>query len=618
MRRSLCLISLLFISMFSFAQTDTTIIMSDIMIHGNRINMPFSEVSRNMHIIGQEQIRRQPVQSIPEILSYTPGVDMRQRGPMGVQADIGIRGGTFEQTLILVNGMKLTDPQTGHHVMNIPMPLDNIKQIEVLKGPGARIYGQNAFAGAVNFITITPEFPRLGLRAYGGSFGSYGGNLSISLPFGAYKQYISFSKDVSDGYRHNTDYKIINGFYQSTLTVKNGSFDVLMGFTDRKFGANGFYAIPKYTEQYEEVRTGLASVAYVSEFQNFSIKPRVYWRWNEDNYLLVRDKPSTYQNLHETNTIGTEVNANYMSKFGISGLGVEYRKEEIAGEWVRGGNESKSNLDGFDRDNVGLYLDHLVQLGQKTDITAGVYVNWYSDFGWNAFPGLEAGYSLTDNIRLYGNIGTSYRVPTFYDQYYSSPLEQGNPNLKPEEALNYEVGARYLDHWYALEANVFVRDANELIDWVLDPVDSIWRTQNFQDVTTMGVELAMNFDFKKRMGSKFVLHNVSLSYNFLNQNLAEKAISTSRYNLENIRNQFIFTAGHRVVWKIKNSFNLRYIDRVEQSAYYLIDDRLYYESDKGLVFFLEVKNLTDKQYTEIMTPMPGRWIMAGCNFKIDF
>ena len=70
---------------------------------------------------------------------------------------------------------------------------------------------------------------------------------------------------------------------------------------------------------------------------------------------------------------------------------------------------------------------------------SGIYANWYSDFGLNAFPGIDLGYNLTDKIRVYANAGKSYRIPTFYDQYYSSPAEQGNPDLAPEEAQTYEI-----------------------------------------------------------------------------------------------------------------------------------------------------------------------------------
>lgn len=600
------------------AQVDTTIVMSDLIINGNRISTPFSEASRNIQIITNDEIKRKPIQSIAEILTYSPGVDIRQRGPMGVQADIGIRGGTFEQTLILLNGIKLTDPQTGHHVMNIPIPLDNIYQIEVLKGPGARIFGQNAFAGAVNFITKAPEVRELGIRGYGGSFGSYGGNVSLSLPVGNYHQYVSLSRDASDGYRHNTDYSINNIFYQSELPTQNGMYEFIFGLTDRKFGANGFYASPDYTEQYEEVRTSITSLSFETTANNFKIKPRVYWRWNRDKYLFIRDNPGAYQNLHETNTLGAEFNSSYTSNVGITGFGIEYRKEEITGDWVRGGNESKSNLDGFGRDNFGIYVDHKFRFGGKFDFTPGIYVNWYSDFAWNAFPGMDLGYNINDKVRLYGNIGKSYRIPTFYDQYYSSPIEEGNPDLKPEEAWTYELGLRYINNGISFEANYFVRDASQLIDWVYNPIDSIWRSQNFQNVTTNGIELALGFDFNELIDSNFPIYHASVSYNFLDQNLAEVEKIQSRYALEHIRNQVILSVEHQIIGKLKNSFSTRYIDRLEQESYLLIDDRLYYEHDDRFLVFLEATNLTDQKYTEVMTPMAGRWIRAGINLKVGF
>ena len=604
-------ILLVIIPIPAYAQIDTTIVMSDLVVNGNRISMPFSEASRNIQIITSEEIKRKPVQSIPEILSYSPGVDIRQRGPMGVQSDIGIRGGTFEQTLILLNGIKLTDPQTGHHVLNIPIPLDNIQQVEVLKGPGARIYGQNAFAGAVNFITKAPEFRKIGLRAYGGSFGSYGGNLSFSLPIGNYKQFISLSRDASDGYRHNTDYGINNIFYQSELPAKNGKYELIVGLTDRKFGANGFYASPDYTEQYEEVRTSITSLSYESEINNFRIKPRIYWRWNRDKYLFIRDNPGAYQNLHKTNTFGAEINSSYKSDLGITGFGIEFRKETINGDWVRGGNETKSNLDGFGRDNFGIYADHKFNLGSRFDVTPGVYVNWYSDFGWNAFPGIDMGYMLNDKIRFYGNVGKSYRIPTFYDQYYSSPIEEGNPDLKPEEAVTYEIGMRYINKGVSLEGNYFVRDASQLIDWVLNPIDNIWRSQNFQNLMTNGVELSLNFNFNELIDVELPIYNVGISYNYLNQDIDKEESVQSRYALEHIRNQVIFGVEHKIVGKLKNSFKMRYVDRIEQDSYVLIDDRIYYEQNENFIIFLEAVNLTDQQYSEVMTPMPGRWIRGG-------
>jgi vitamin B12 transporter len=600
------------------AQSDTTIVLNDLVISSNRISTPFSEASRNIQIITRDAIKRSPAQSIPEILSYAPGVDIRQRGPVGVQSDIGIRGGTFEQTLILLNGIKLTDPQTGHHIMSLPVPLDHIHQIEILKGPGARIYGQNAFAGAVNFITKAPIERKIGYRSYGGSFGSYGGNLSVSLPSANSGTYLSFSTDRSDGYRHNTDYAILNGFVQHDYKLEHGELNFTVGLSDRKFGANGFYASPDFTEQYEEVRTGITSFGYKTELGNLSLKPRLYWRYNRDMYLFVRENPGAYQNLHETNTYGAEINATYQSNLGISGLGIEFRKEAISGDWVRGGNWSKSNLDGFHRDNFGLFADHKFKVVHGFDITPGVYVNWYSDFGWNAFPGIDMGYNINNSIRIYGNVGKSYRIPTFYDQYYSSPVEQGNPDLNPEEALTYELGFRFMQRGISLDGNYFIRNATELIDWVFDPQDNLWRSQNFQDIMTDGIEVSASFDLNKYIAPNFPIQSIGFSYNFLNQTMNQVEQVQSRYILEHIRNQAIMHVDCTIIGHLKNSFKMRYIDRVEQEPYLLIDDRLYYSKDERFTVFLEATNLTNQLYTEVMTPMPGIWIRGGLSLQVGF
>ncbi len=615
---AIVLLIMLFMDDSSIAQSDTTIILEEMTISGNRLTIPFEEASRNIQIIDRKQIEISPVQSVAELLTYVPGVDIRQRGPVGVQTDIGIRGGTFEQTLILVNGIKLSDPQTGHHVMSLPFNMDNVVRVEVLKGPGARIYGQNAFSGAVNFITMIPDERGISFRGYGGSFGSYGGALTLALPGKKYSQYVSFGGDASDGYRYNTDYKLIKFFYQSELEIWDGKLELVVGWTGRNFGANGFYASPDYHDQYEEVQTGLTSVSFHKQEGVIGYTSRVYWRGNHDRYLFVRTNPDVYENFHKTNVLGAEWNGYAHSVAGVTGIGLEYRREMIRGDWVRGGVNSKSNLDGYFRDQVGLYLEQKFKLAGIIDVTPGLYLNWYSDFGWSVFPGLDMGYNMTKNLRLYANMGRSYRVPTFYDQYYQSPVESGNEYLKPEQAWTYEVGVRYGTPTITAEANVFYRRADDLIDWVYSELDSLWEARNFQKSNALGIELAFAVDFGSIYNGDFLLQRITFSYNYIDQKLDETEPVKSRYALENIRNQLIAGIDHRIFGKLKNSFRFRLIDRLEQDPYILLDDRIYWEQNENFSIFLEATNLTNRSYTEVMTPMPGRWIRAGIKLKVGF
>jgi iron complex outermembrane receptor protein len=562
-------------------------------------------------------MKKLPVQSVHEALIYSPGVDIRQRGPVGVQADLGIRGGTFEQSLVLINGIKMSDPQTGHHIMSLPFSLDDVARIEVLKGPGSRIFGQNAFAGAVNFITTIPEERELSIRGYGGGFGSYGGNIGLSLPGTKYKQRISIAHDASDGHRHNTDYRISNIFYQSELEALGGSFELIGGFVDRKFGANGFYASPEATEQYEEVSTSILSIGYSKRYKNMQFKPRVYWRWNDDRYLFIRDNPEVYENHHQTNVFGAELNNSIESSAGTTGIGLEFRKEMIGGDQVRGGNSSASIIDGASRDNVGVFAEHRFKLAGRLDITPGVYVNWYSDFGWNAFPGIDLGYNINTHVRLYANAGRSYRIPTFYDQYYESPTEQGDPDLQPEEAMTYEVGVKYAGKGINAEFNFFHRDASQLIDWVYNTSDSIWQSKNLGSVKISGMEWSLGLNFNQIISEDLPIHSVFISYNYIDRPINQDEAVRSRYALRNIRNQLIFGLEHRWFLKLKNSFRARYIDRQEQGPYWVLDNRIYWEENEKLNIFLDITNLLDQEYTEVLAPMPGRWFRAGVQWKIS-
>ncbi|MFC2123410.1 TonB-dependent receptor [Bacteroidota bacterium] len=586
---------------------------------GNRISIPFLESCRNISLIMKGNIEIHPVQSVPEILTYVPGVDIRQRGPMGVQSDIGIRGGTFEQTLILVNGVKMIDPQTGHHSLNLPMNFDNIERIEVLKGPGTRIYGQNAFSGAVNFITGIPD-KALNVNIYGGDFGLYGGSLSLSLPLKTYNQYISVSRNASNGYRHNSGYSINNIFYQSSIDIGGGELNFLGGYTDRAFGANGFYASPDYSEQYEEVQTGFVSMGYKKESGGFMYNPRIYWRNNSDNYSFIRDMPEVYKNLHTTNVAGLELNSNWENSLGISGFGVEFRTERINGDWIRGGIPTKSNLDGFYRKILGVFAEHKFKFADKWDLTPGIYLSNYTEFGWNYFPGIDIGYSLNEFIRLYGNIGKSYRVPNFYEMYYESPVEMGNPDLQPEEAITYEIGTRITRKGYSIEANVFIQVADNLIDWLFKPVTdstSIWVSENITSLVRKGLETAIILDLPVMLDGEYWINTMHVSYNFINSGLQENEYQ-SRYVLENLKHQLIMGIDHKIFKKLFHNFKVRYNQRENKDSYWIIDSRIYWKQNDNIIIYAEATNLTDTEYVEVMTPMPGRWFRAGLKYHFPF
>ena len=590
------------------AQNDTTTQnLDEIIIQENRIQIPFSKQSRNITVVDRPQLETTPARSLPEILSFVPGIDVRQRGVTGVQADIGIRGGTFEQTLMLMNGIKLSDPQTGHHMMNIPIPLVNIDRVEVLKGPASRIFGQNAFAGAVNVITQLSDVRSLRVQGYAGDFGMKGVNFAGSLPAGKYRQNLAISYDDSNGHQYNSDYQVSNIFYEGGIELnEKNSIRGMLAYTDRTFGANGFYT-SAFPDQWESIQTSLVAISHTYQNGSFYFNTRGYWRQNQDEYRLRRNEPSFYQNNHTTDVFALEGNGSYQSKFGTTGFGIEARKEQI----------ESNNLGAHDRTLYGLFLEQLVNLGTKVDLRAGLYSNYYSEYGWKHFPGAELGFQTSQSLRFYTGIGSSFRIPTYTDLYYKGPTNIGNPNLQPEEARSFELGGKWSKSNWRAELVYFNRFSESLIEWVRTSSSQPWQPQNLNEVTFNGVEASLGYRISPT-GQSVQVKEVMLSYNYIDADFAPQPGLESRYALTALKNQFIsgvlLGIGQKLEWNTK----MRYVERISQDPYFLLDMRVDYNRSGKFGLFAEASNITNEDYVEAGTvQMPGRWFRAGFMLNLE-
>ena len=374
-------------------------IFEDVIVQENRLQLPVSQTSRNIHIISNQQIENSPSQSVAELLQSVAGIDVRQRGAHGLQADVSVRGGTFDQILILINGIQMADPQPGHHALNLPLDLDNIERIEILKGPAARVFGANAFTGAINIVTQTPNTPYLKLSLRNGMNALWGGHTAIAHQKNKYQHYLSLGKQLSNGYRFNTDYDIANYFYQGSYTLDESQKISLLGsFSDRKFGANRFYGNDSdfFANQYEKIQTSLMNIGHQKSAANFTIKTRLNWRRNQDEYLLIREDPDYYRNLRTSQVVSLESHGDYYSKWGATGIGGSLSKVSL----------NSNNLRNRSRQISTLFLEHRAYLlNKKLDITPGVALSHYNDFGSHFFPGIDVGYTLKSGIKLFTNMG---------------------------------------------------------------------------------------------------------------------------------------------------------------------------------------------------------------------
>lgn len=604
MKNKYFLLSFFISSLMVNAQENTqkTDTLDEVIISSTRIDLPFSKNSRTIQLITAEDMKKAGVSNVADALQQIAGIDIRRRGTNGTQADLYIRGGSFDQTLLLVDGIKVDDAQTGHHTMNLALPIEVIKRIEIIKGPAARVFGQNAFNGAINIITKDVPDTDVSLNVQGGSYNQFNAAVTAGINLDDISHIIHYSKNTSEGYRFNTDYDNQNFVLKSTFNKKNLPIAMLISLSDRNFGANGFYASPAATNQYEETMASLIGFSTVIKKGNFTWKPRVYWRRNEDEYVFVRNNQSIYRNLHISNKIAAELNGSYTSNIGVTGFGIETAKVYL----------SSNNLGDNNRFVSTLFLEHRLELfDKKIDITPGVAVTYFSDFKFFAFPGIDIGYQVLDNLRVYGNLGYTYRVPTFTDLNYQSPTTIGNPDLEPEKAFSQEIGLKWNAARFNASVAVFNRDSNRLIDYVKMQSSDPWQPQNIQDVTTKGFETQLDYTFTVNSFNQ----KLQLGYSFLDDKIKQSSFTFSQYSVNSLKHQMVGSYYMQFFKNFTNSILYRYSERTSGDSYSVVDLGAAYTL-KAFEFSLFANNIFNTEYTETnLVPMPKGNLLFGIRYN---
>ena len=582
-----------------------------------RIEVDKGDNSISMLTISNEEIKQSTATNVSELLQQVAGIDIRRRGAEGMQADLYIRGGSFDQTLLLIDGIKVEDPQTGHHTMNMTIPLDVIEKIEIIKGSASRIYGQNAFTGAVNIITKEKIKNDFSIELSNGSFDQKSGGFTIQKELKSSDILFNYSRKESDGYRYNTDYENDEFFIKSNFKIKDQEISTIGAFNERKFGANGFYASPAAIDQYEETQASLIGFSTTYRSDNLILKPKLYWKRNQDMYVYLRQDPSVYRNLHISNKVGIEINASASNFLGNLGLGFDLSKVSL----------ESNNLGERKRTMLNMFIEQQVKLNDdKIDFTPGVAITYFSDvstklnyknnFFNNLFfyPGMDLGYRLDNNLKLYTNIGFTYRIPTYTDLFYSSPTTLGNENLKLEKALTKEIGLKYLKDDFNFNFSLYQRDASDIIDYVRNNESDPWQANNIREINTNGFELNMGYKFY--LGS-FRMQTINIGYSNIDDELLETDFAFSRYALNSLKNQITGTYTFEINEKIYSTVTYKNAERSNKEKYTVIDFRSSYKLDK-FTFSVILNNILDTEYSETnLVPMPGFNSLVQINYSIN-
>ena len=578
--------------------------LNDVVVESMHRPTLYSEVNRSFELIDTSNLKTSPVNAPQDYLNYSGSVELNQRGSNGIQADLGIRGGSFEQTLIMLDGIKIVDPQTGHHNLNLPISSNNLDKVEIIKGGSSSIHGANAFSGVVNFRTRRNKFNSISINAEGGEHKLFAGSIFGSYNLGNLSNNITFEKSSSDGYRENTEYDITNISYGGQYISSGAVLDLFVGYTDKDFGANSFYTtmFPLQAEHTQTTFTKL-SAEFGNDNLNYSIKG--YWRNNKDEFLLDKTDPEFYKNNHVTNIYGSELDLYFLSSLGKTSFGGEYVYDKI----------ESSNLGNHNRDRKGVFLDHQFNRISNFIISVSGFVYNYSTIGWKLWPGFELGYKLSNSTNLFANVGKAFRIPTYTELYYNDPITSGNPDLTYEETLNYEIGVNYFTPYFRISSSIFRKEGTNLIDYIKLDEDSKWQAMNFSSVNTNGIEFSISSNLQALFSNQ-PFNMVSVKYTYLNSDKANSDYS-SRYLLQYLKQQAILTIGHDFFGNINFNWFMRYEERVNVDDHFITDIKI----DRTFDFmniYLKVTNLFDVPYNDIAgIPLPGRWIVGGVKFSIQ-
>ncbi|MFV0331852.1 MAG: TonB-dependent receptor plug domain-containing protein [Dysgonomonas sp.] len=601
--------------------------LDEVMVTASRVETPINQTAKLVTVITKEQIEQAPVQSIQDLLVYAANIDVIQRGGHGVQADISIRGGTFDQNAVLLNGVNISNAQTGHYSFDIPINLSDIERIEIIHGPSALIYGACAFSGGINIITKKNADYKAYASVEAGMHKLRGMEVRGVAKTGIATSSLSVGYSSSSGYIANSDYDLYNVLWQTRFRVKDASkIDLQLGYNDKKYGANTFYSA-KYPNQYDHTSTYMGSLK--GEFgSDFKIIPIVYWNRHHDQFDLVKDTDFG-RNFHRNDTYGANLIFMYKWKLGTTSLGSEIRREDIMstvlGKPMVEPHRKYKMYD--DRTNTSVALEHTLNL-EKVVISAGVLMNHNTLLSgkYKFYPTMSVSYRSVDKFNISASWSKSTRMPTFTDLYYTTETHDGNSGLKPEKSESLDLNLKYNNSFFSAYLTGFLLWGRDMIDWV--KVDEKWASWNMTKIDTKGVEMGVKFRLGDLLPALGQQGSLSLDYARMHQS-SNTLDFVSLYSLNYLRDKFTAQFHHEIYkgfsagWYFRfqkrmgvyeKYENLEKVGNEPYPAFTTLDLKLNYKY-KDVLFNLSMNNLYDTHYFDRGNiPQAGFWLMGGINY----
>jgi iron complex outermembrane receptor protein len=566
---------------------------------GSAAPVPLAESPRSVEVLPLEG-KKLAAESPQDFLRQDSSVFLEERGAGGGQADIVLRGGSFEQTLVLLNGFRINDSQTSHHNLDLPIPLEAMNSIQILEGAGSTLHGVDALSGVVDFLTAAPDHNSLMLRAAEGSFGANEESLLAGATHAQWSGRLTASREFSTGFIADRDYRNEDASAENWLGSRLGISDLMIASSDRSFGANQFYG--PYNS-WERTKSWFASAR--QELGTRTVAAFGYRR-HTDEFVLLRNDPSAYENNHIDGSWQASLRHTVpLAQPSLLLIGLEADGDSINSFNFSGGVTSFA-LGLHARNRGAGYIDlDLRPAKSRWNFSAGAREEIFSG-GAQAFaPQLSGSLRLTDQLKLRASGGYGFRIPTYTDLYYSDPTTIGNPNLKPESAWTGDGGVDWVPSTrLSLSVTGFYSRQHDAIDYVRPNATQKWQAVNLSGLQFSGVESTFTWIPAKSQSIRIAWTALHGAQNALNGLQSEYIFN---YPVQNIHATWSAALGH--VFVVSNSVQLA--QRYQQTVYPVWNAAFTHDSGR-LRPYLRLSNLSNTGYQEITgVAMPGRSITGG-------
>ncbi|MCK9173509.1 MAG: TonB-dependent receptor [Desulfuromonas thiophila] len=576
--------------------------LAELIVSASRSPQPLQEAAQTVTILERADLERLPGGSLFDALEQVSGVDLRQRGPFGQQADVAIRGGSFEQTLILINGIPQVNPQTGHHNLDLPLQLADIERIEIVKGPSARLYGANAMAGAINIVTRASKGPAWRADLSAGDHDALNAQGQARWQLGTWHHRLGAGHQYSSGHRHDEptgfNSKVIN--YQAQGELAGQEMQALLALSERDYGASRYYFDdPQQKERSRNARALLAAELYG---ERLHWRPTLSLNRHEDRYRYAYNG-RWFSNDSTSHNLTPGLQGSLESALGQSSFG-------YSGDWQQ---IRSSSLGDHQRHLHNLFFNQRYALGDRLQLGSGLHALYSRRWGWQSWPGAEISLAINRQWHWFAAVGGSFRIPTYTEMYYQTPNHRGDADLKPEEATTWETGLRWQDQHRQAHLSLFRRDSDNLIDWAQAPGETLWQVRNVAHSRNWGVESGLTWQQPWPLLPWLV--QLELNYSWLHSDFSSNGLET-KYSRDQLRHQL--HTGLQLQWlpPLSQRLQLRYERRFGGEDALLVDSRLRWQFDRHWSCHLDVTDLFDQKGHESgFVERPGRWLLVGISWQ---